>query len=196
MRSNLSKRNWILLGSAIPLLGLFALLGWASAQSGGNPGGFGVNSEFGQVKVSSAQAAEFSLELLDGGSLALSDLRGKVVMLDFWSSWCLPCRQEAPVLAEVYREYKGQPVEFVGVDIWDQPSDALEHIRRYGVPYPNGIDANGVIAIDYGVTGLPEKFFIGRDGVLLKKFVGPMRAGDLRTILDELLAPDRSPSTR
>ena len=55
---------------------------------------------------------------------------------------------------------------------------------------------SGVITIDYGVTGLPEKFFIGRDGVLLKKFVGPMRAGDLRTILDELLAPDRSPSTR
>ena len=192
----MSKRSWILLGSAIPLLALFALLGWASVQARGNLGGFGVNSEFGQVKVSSAQAAEFSLELLDGGSLALSDLRGKVVMLDFWSSWCPPCRQEAPVLAEVYREYKGQPVEFVGVDIWDQPADALEHIRRYGVPYPNGIDANGVIAIDYGVTGLPEKFFIGRDGVILKKFVGPMRAGDLRTILDELLAPDRSPSTQ
>ena len=80
--------------------------------------------------------------------------------------------------------------------IWDQPSEVLEHVRRYQVPYPNGIDANGVIAIDYGVTGLPEKFFIGRDGVLLKKFVGPMRAGNLRTILDEILASDRSPSTK
>ena len=192
----MSKRNWILLGSGIPLLALFALLGWASVQSGGNPGGFGVNNEFGQVKVSSAQSAEFSLELLDGGSLALSDLRGKVVMLDFWSSWCPPCRQEAPVLAEVYREYKGHPVEFVGVAIWDQPSEVLEHVRRYQVPYPNGIDANGVIAIDYGVTGLPEKFFIGRDGALLKKFIGPMRAGDLRTILDEILAPEPSPSMK
>ena len=190
----MSKRSWILLGSALPVLGLLALLSWASVQSGGNPGGFGVNSEFGQVQVSPDTAAEFSLELLDGTSLTLSDLRGNVVMLDFWSSWCPPCRQEAPILAEVYREYSGQPVEFIGVDIWDQESDALEYIDRYEVPYPNGIDANGTIIIDYGVTGIPEKFFIGRDGVVAKKFVGPMKADRLRAALDELLASNSSPA--
>ena len=148
----------------------------------------GVNSKLSQEKVSSGTARGFSLELLDGSVIALSDLSGKVVMVDFWSSWCAPCRQEAPVLAQVYREYLDQPVEFVGVDIWDRPSDARDHVERFNLSYPNGIDVNGRIAIDYGVTGIPEKFFIGPDGVLVKKFVGPMKADKLRAILDELLA--------
>ena len=190
----MSKRGWILLGSAIPVLALFALLGWASARSSGTPGGFVVNSEFGQVRVSTDQAAEFSLELMTGGSVALSQLGGEVVMVDFWSSWCPPCRQEAPVLTEVYKEYQDQPVEFVGVAIWDRPSDVQEHLSRYGVPYPNGIDEDGVIAIDYGVTGLPEKFFINGEGVIVKKFVGPMKASKLRAILDEILSSGPSGS--
>jgi len=183
----LSKRGWILIGSALPLLALFALLAWASAQSRGNPGGFGVNAEFGQVEVSSDQAADFSLQLMTGGTVTLSELRGKVVMVDFWSSWCPPCRREARTLAEVYLEYEGRPVEFVGVDIWDESTAAQKHIDRYGVTYPNGIDTNGIIAINYGITGLPEKFFISLDGRVVKKFVGPMSPSKLRDILNEML---------
>lgn len=156
-------------------------------KSGGNPGGFGVNAEFGQVEVSADQADDFSLKLMAGGTLTLSELRGKAVMVDFWSSWCPPCRREAPVLAEVYLEYEGLPVEFVGVDIWDVPSAAQEHIDRYNVPYPNGIDADGIIVINYGVTGLPEKFFISPEGTIVKKFVGPMSSSKLRGILNDML---------
>jgi cytochrome c biogenesis protein CcmG/thiol:disulfide interchange protein DsbE len=170
-------------------LALFALLAWASMKSGGNPGGFGVNAEFGQVEVSAYQAADFSLELMAGGTLTLSELQGKAVMVDFWSSWCPPCRQEAPVLAEVYLEYEGLPVEFVGVDIWDVPSAAQDHIDRYNVPYPNGIDTDGIIAINYGVTGLPEKYFISPEGTIVKKFVGPMSPSKLRGILNDMLDP-------
>ena len=158
-------------------------------KSGGNPGGFGVNAEFGQVEVSPDQADDFSLKLMAGGTLTLSELRGKAVMVDFWSSWCPPCRREAPVLAEVYLEYEGLPVEFVGVDIWDVPSAAQEHIDRYNVPYPNGIDADGIIVINYGVTGLPEKFFISPEGTIVKKFVGPMSPSKLRGILNDMLDP-------
>jgi len=185
----LSRRGWILLASGLPVLALFALLAWASMKSGGNPGGFGVNAEFGQVEVSADQADDFSLKLMAGGTLTLSELRGKAVMVDFWSSWCPPCRQEAPVLAEVYLEYEGLPVEFVGVDIWDVPSAAQEHIDRYNVPYPNGIDADGIIVINYGVTGLPEKFFISPEGTIVKKFVGPMSPSKLRGILNDMLDP-------
>ena len=185
----MSRRGWILLASGLPVLALFALLAWASMKSGGNPGGFGVNAEFGQVEVSADQADDFSLKLMAGGTLTLSELRGKAVMVDFWSSWCPPCRQEAPVLAEVYLEYEGFPVEFVGVDIWDVPSAAQEHIDRYNVPYPNGIDADGIIAINYGVTGLPEKFFISPEGTIVKKFVGPMSPSKLRGILNDMLDP-------
>ncbi len=185
----MSRRGWILLASGLPVLALFALLAWASMKSGGNPGGFGVNAEFGQVEVSADQADDFSLKLMAGGTLTLSELRGKAVMVDFWSSWCPPCRREAPVLAEVYLEYEGLPVEFVGVDIWDVPSAAQEHIDRYNVPYPNGIDADGIIVINYGVTGLPEKFFISPEGTIVKKFVGPMSPSKLRGILNDMLDP-------
>ena len=188
----MSRRGWILLASGLPVLALFALLAWASMKSGGDPGGFGVNAEFGQVEVSADQADDFSLKLMAGGTLTLSELRGKAVMVDFWSSWCPPCRREAPVLAEVYLEYEGLPVEFVGVDIWDVPSAAQEHIDRYNVPYPNGIDADGIIVINYGVTGLPEKFFISPEGTIVKKFVGPMSPSKLRSILNDMLDP-RSP---
>ncbi|SVB64629.1 uncharacterized protein METZ01_LOCUS217483 [marine metagenome] len=185
----MSRRGWILLASGLPVLALFALLAWASMKSGGSPGGFGVNPEFGQVEVSADQADDFSLKLMAGGTLTLSELRGKAVMVDFWSSWCPPCRQEAQLLAEVYLEYEGLPVEFVGVDIWDVPSAAQEHIDRYNVPYPNGIDADGIIVINYGVTGLPEKFFISPEGTIVKKFVGPMSPSKLRGILNDMLDP-------
>ncbi len=186
----MSKRGWILLGSSLPVVALLALLGWASLKSGGNPGSFGVNQEFGQVDISAKSAAEFSLTLYDDQLLTLSGLRGRVVMVDFWASWCTPCRQEAPILAEVYREYADQPVEFVGVNIWDRADDALNYLDAFEVPYPNGGDDSGSIAIDYGVRGIPEKFFIDRDGVLRQKFVGPMHAEALRDAINALLIPD------
>ena len=185
------------------MLAFFGLLAWASVKSGGNPGGLGVNNEFGQVTVKTEAARDFSLELISGESLNgslpnvttvnLSQLRGKVVLLDFWASWCGPCRQEAPTLAQVYLEYRDKDVEFIGIDIWDRRQDALNHIERFGVPYPNGIDSDGTIAIDYGVKGIPEKIFISREGTVAKKFVGPISAQALRSVLDELLgaAPSR-----
>lgn len=169
-------------------MGLLALLAWASISTGGTPGGFGVNTEFGRAEVSSDTPRDFSLELLDGNSVALTGLRGKVVMLDFWSSWCPPCRREAPALSQVYQEYRARSVEFIGIAIWDQENSVLDHVNEYRVPYPNGIDGDGKIAIDYGVTGIPEKFFIGPDGRPLKRFVGPMDANRLRSTLDEMLA--------
>ena len=197
----MSKRGWILLGTAIPVLALISLLAWASVKSGGNPGGLGVNDEFGQVDIDQQTARDFSLELFNGANLEgtnegqtlnLGELRGKLVMLDFWASWCPPCRHEAPDLAQVYLEFQGAPVEFVGVDIWDNRSGALNHIERYNVPYPNGFDGEGIIAIDYGVRGIPEKIFIDSDGEIIKKFVGPITADTLRDTLNQLLASNNN----
>ncbi len=190
----MSRRGWVFLLSAIPLAGFLALLGWASLKSGGNPGGMGVNNEFGQVAISSQPAAEFTLTLSNGIELSLSDLRGKVVMVDFWASWCTPCRQEAPVLSQVYLEYAGQPVEFVGVNIWDRNQDALDFLEAFQTTYPNGVDEAGSIAIDYGLRGIPEKFFIDQEGVVRQKFVGPMQADDLRAAIDGLLSADPPPA--
>ncbi len=182
-----SKRTWLIIGAGVPVLALFAILAWASARSGGNPGGLAVNDEFGQVEVGQDVAQDFNLQLIPDGQLKLSDLRGQVVMVDFWASWCPPCRQEAPVLKQVYEEYRDRGVVFVGVDVWDHLGDAELYLQQERQTYPNGFDATGVIAIDYGVRGIPEKFFIGRDGVVAKKFVGPLNAGQLRETLNELL---------
>ncbi len=172
-------------------MAFIALLAWASFKSGGNPGGLGVNDDFGQVSVETEAARDFTLELLNGplpdDTVNLAQLRGKVVLLDFWASWCGPCQQEAATLTQVYQEYRDKEVEFIGIDIWDGRLDALGHIERFGVLYPNGIDSKGTIAIDYGVSGIPEKIFIGQDGAIAKKFVGPISAQALRSVLDELL---------
>ena len=183
----MTKRAWILLGGGIPLLGLIALLAWASLRSGGNPGGLAVNSDFVEAQVDASAARDFELQLIGGGALKLSDLRGKVVMVDFWASWCLPCRVEAPALLKVYQEFQGQPVEFVGVALWDNVGDAEVYLQQEGLTYPNGFDGTGVIAIDYGVRGIPEKYFIGRDGVIAKKLSGPLTETVLRDTISELL---------
>ena len=156
-------------------------------RSGGMPGGVLVNSSFGELEVSSGAANDFSIETLEGEILDLSDLRGKIVMLDFWSSWCPPCRAEASDLELVSREYRDLGVEFVGIAIWDREEDVRSFLNRYHVSYINGLDKYGLIAVDYGVRGIPEKYFIDREGNLARKFIGPMGLEDLEEVLDQLL---------
>lgn len=95
----------------------------------------------------------------------------------------------------MYGEYKDKGAEFVGIDIWDRAEDAMKYVDRYGVTYPNGLDQNGAIAIDYGVRGIPEKYFIDREGVLVKKFVGPMDEAKPKQVLDEMLIESPSPGS-
>ena len=183
----MTKRGWTILGGGVPLAALIALLAWASFGTGSNPGGFATNSNLVETEIEPEVARDFELQLIGGGTLKLSDLRGKVVMVDFWASWCAPYRVEAPVLASVYLEYQGQDVEFVGVSVWDNIGDAEIFLQQEGQTYPAGSDASGVIAIDYGVRGIPEKYFIDREGILMKKLSGPLTETTLRDAINELL---------
>ena len=191
----IGRRTLIIIGAGVPVLALLAVLAWASFSSDGAPDSIAVNESVAEVRQEQKIAPNFVLQL-PGGPLGIEDLRGKVVMLDFWASWCQPCRDEAPVLAQVYREYRKRGVEFVGVNLWDNPGDAELFLQQQGHAgprglsadtYPNGIDAEGKIAISYGVRGIPEKFFINRDGSIARKFTGPMNPDLLRQILDALL---------
>lgn len=185
----MSRMRWLLLtGSGLVILAFLGILVWASLQTGGRAASIsGVNTEFGAVDIDLQPARDFTLELTAGGVLSRSDLQGKVALIDFWASWCAPCRQEAPALEQVYREYAGREVEFVGINIWDLPGNAAAYIAEFSLTYPSGVDGDGKIAIDYGVKGIPEKFFLDRQGVIRQKFVGPMPADKLRETLDGLL---------
>ena len=111
----MNRRTLVTVAVAAPAVGLLGLLAWALAQSGGSPGGLGINNVFGEVTFQEGPAPSLSLPLLTGETLDLADIRGKVVMVDFWSSWCPPCIEEAPVLAATYPQYADRGVEFVGV---------------------------------------------------------------------------------
>jgi cytochrome c biogenesis protein CcmG, thiol:disulfide interchange protein DsbE len=126
----------------------------------------------------SPTAPSFTLRRLDGGGkLGLAGLRGKVVLLNFWASWCTPCKQEAGVLEQAWRRWRNRGVVFLGVDAQDFDSDARRFIAHHGVTYPNVHDGPGNISASYGVNGFPETWFVDRHGKLVVEHVsGPLAA--------------------
>ncbi|MDQ3878222.1 MAG: TlpA family protein disulfide reductase [Actinomycetota bacterium] len=134
------------------------------------------------------RAPAFSAELLDGsGSLSLESLRGKPVLVNFWASWCVPCKQEAPWLRSAYESF-GSQVAFVGIDVRDAKTDAQRFVEEEKVPYPSIRDEGLRIFTDYGLTGQPESFLIDADGTIVQHVPGafPDRATlfqDLETLV-------------
>jgi cytochrome c biogenesis protein CcmG, thiol:disulfide interchange protein DsbE len=141
--------------------GLFALLVWKMATEGDNAA-----NELGQGKNPTAPA--FHLDRLNGsGKLSLAAYRGKPVILNFWASWCIPCKEEAPLLESVWQRYRQRGLVVLGVDIQDVRGEARRFARRNGMSYPLAYDGPGNTVSNYGVTGVPETFFVGRNGKLV-----------------------------
>lgn len=132
------------------------------------------------------EAPSVAGETLSGDSLALADLRGDVVVLNFWASWCVPCRTEHAVLRRVEREY--DDVRVVGVVYQDSRDAAVRFMDRLGGDWPSLLDPASRIAIDYGVYGVPETFFIAPGGTVARKHVGPVTWDLVRGTVDSLLA--------
>ena len=183
-------RRWLLIAVVVaPLAGLVLLFALSLARTvSTNPGNFATYDSSGEATVLRSEPPEFTLNLFDGGGVRLADLRGQVVLLDFWGSWCGPCRAEAPELQKVWTQYRDKGVAFVGINVFDVDASAKAFLREFGITYPSGPDPKGAIAVDYGLTGVPEKFLISRDGRILHKFVGPQDAAALGTVLDQMLA--------
>jgi len=180
------QRRSVLIGVGVPVLLVLSLFVWGVAQNDGVAGRPGVNDNFGEVSISTDPMSDFKLTTLSGEVVSIADYRGKVVMVDFWSSWCVPCRVEGPILSETYLKWRDRGVEFVGIAIWDSEGPVLDFIELHGIEYVNAIDASGLTAVDFGVTGIPEKFFINTEGEIVRKVIGPNTRETLDSILTDL----------
>ncbi len=133
-------------------------------------------------------APEFRLATMSGDSLSLEDLRGRVVVLNFWASWCVPCRVEHPALLQAHNTYDPAEALVVGVVYQDSRRNAQRFLDRFGGGWASVLDPGTRVAIDFGVYGVPETFFIGRDGSIARKHIGPVNWELVRTTVDSLLA--------
>lgn len=132
-------------------------------------------------------APDFTLTTFEGTTISLQSLRGKPVVINFWASWCPPCRIEAPLLENTWRAYKNRDLVFLGVNIQDRKEDALNYMREFNITYPNGPDLAGEIAIDYGVSGLPVTFFVSRKGEVVRRWVGDIEKNVLFSSIEEIM---------
>lgn len=133
-------------------------------------------------------APDFEIETFDGQALRLSDLEGKVVVLNFWASWCPPCRAEMPSFERSWQEYREQGVVFVGVAMSDTEEDARGFAEEVGVTYPIGLDTTNEVARAYEVRSLPTTFFIGKDGLIERRLGGAATEGILKIFIRGQLA--------
>ncbi len=159
------RRLLVAAGVLLPAVAVLALLAY----------GFTRELRYIESPMLGRPAPLFSLTLLDGGTVRLEALRGKVVFLNFWASWCPPCRAEAPMLETTWKQLKDQSVVFVGINTQDEEPRARAFLEEFAISYPNGRDPGGRIAIDYGVWGLPEAFVIDPAGRITYKHIGTIR---------------------
>lgn len=125
------------------------------------------------------RAPDFSLETFDGQTLRLSAQRGKVVVINFWASWCSPCADEAVWLEKAWQHYQsGGEVIFVGVDYVDTETEAMKYLQKYAITYPNGADKGTRISQSFRIRGVPETYILDRDGVLVYYKIGPFLSYD------------------
>ena len=163
-------------------VGLLALLGSQLLVPAQNQANAGSSPLIGHP------APDFTLLVLgphagSASTIRLASLKGKPILLNFWASWCVPCQQEAPLLQKTWQSVQRQGITFLGIDFQDARSDGLNFLHTYGITYPNVADDTGSTAINYGVTGVPETFFIDRHGVIISKVIGELTEQSMQTNL-------------
>ena len=170
------KRSMVGLGVGVPMV---LLLGYGLTR----------DPRFIASPLPGHTAPTFALPQLDkADTMRLADMRGSVVVVNFWASWCIPCRQEHPVLLQGAQAYIPKGVRFVGIAYNDKPEDSQAWLNELGQSYPSLMDSGAHVAIDYGITGVPETFILDKKGVVAFKKFGPITIEELSQKLDSLLA--------
>lgn len=145
----------------------------------------------GQQAQSGSAAPSFELPLLEGSStLSDEDLRGKAVVVNFWASWCIPCREEAPLLERTWRAYRDRGVVFLGVNIKDAESDARRFVDEFDMTYPNVRDLDQNLTRQFGVKGLPETFFIDHRWTFMGAISGAKTGDQAGTVILGAISED------
>ncbi len=157
------------------VIGLLVLLGFGLARANKGP-------------RESGMAPDFTLIGFDGQKVTLSELCGQVVIINFWASWCLPCRQEAPYLEQTWRKFKDRGVVFIGIDYVDTEQAALAYLKEFDITYINGPDLGTRISQSYNIKGVPETYFVAKNGELRGVQIGPLEAPQLDQKIDALLS--------
>lgn len=165
---------------ALVIIGFLGLLVWGMLNRQPITGLSGIT-------MVNRPAPDFALNTFKGETISLADLRGKPVIINFWASWCPPCREEAPLLEGAWQMFQKRGIIFLGVNVQDRKEDALSYLKEFEVTYPNGPDPSGEIAINYGVSGLPVTFFISRDGKVLRRWVGALAPKVLMSSMKEIM---------
>jgi peroxiredoxin len=175
----------------ILLLGLSMLIGagwamWGASQHIGT--GSGADSNGGRPLVGQP-APGFTLTLLDGSRFSLADAQGQIVVLNFWASWCPPCKDELPALQAVWEAHqptedtrtpdKHDGVRFIGIAYQEERASVQRTIEEFGITYPVGLDVQERVAKRYGITGIPETFIVAPDGRIAYVHIGPVTADTL-----------------
>lgn len=140
-----------------------------------------------QGQLSSGFAPAFTLQTYDGGSFDLREQRGKVVLINFWASWCGPCRSEAAELEAAWQRYKDQGVVFLGIAYTDTERNAQAYLQEFGITYPNGLDYQTKISAQYRITGVPETFIIDREGHINEFVMVPLNQGQISAMIERAL---------
>jgi cytochrome c biogenesis protein CcmG/thiol:disulfide interchange protein DsbE len=171
------RRGGLGLGSMVLLAGILAVVavfGWALIRSN-------------QTQPTTGPAPDFTLTTYDGQEIRLSDLRGQVVIVNFWASWCVPCRDEAPDLQRVHERYQDRGVTVVGIAYTDTEANARAFIEEFNMTYPTGPDLGTRISDRYNILGVPETFIIDQQGNVVKFIIAPTTERELSAIIDGLL---------
>jgi cytochrome c biogenesis protein CcmG/thiol:disulfide interchange protein DsbE len=147
-----------------------------------------------QTQPTSGPAPAFAVTMYDFDQIAMSgqqvqlkDLRGKAVVVNFWASYCDPCKIEAPMLERVWNDYKAQGVVFLGLNTNDPLKNALDYLTEYGITYPNAPDEGSHIEDAYRITGIPETFVISAQGKIVRHFMSEPNERELRDMIDQAL---------
>jgi cytochrome c biogenesis protein CcmG, thiol:disulfide interchange protein DsbE len=154
---------------------------------------FGLLSKGGSRVAVGEPAPATSLPRLEGGGgESLADYRGRWVLVNFWASWCEPCKQEAPALEEFQRRHGGPKFTVLGVDTRDLTDDGREFVREYGLSYPQLRDGDGGVAHDYGTTGVPENYLVDPKGRVQWLLPGPVDEAYLQEQVEPFLPKEKA----